>query len=432
MQLKVAELSDVDEILKLHIRYHIDTISSEDKEDGSLLLTLKREDLEALINNEQGVYIAKDESTVLAYLMVGSGDFWSRWGLFASFLFSFSIIEHLGERVTSEDCAIYGSACICKRLRGSGVLESLFEIARTKVQEDYSLIVTLLHQDNPRSYEAHQRKLGFKRMESFSFEEESYDSFIYDTSKEVTFPDFEKKEFYSGKPFVFLLNSPIEYIDYEDVTTPEFLKAIYADREKHYYWTDDFSAEFYVAQAKAGFIAVTMEHNNQILLAPEIQKSYALLDFKDLHIGKKVGKLLKKEKLTIEIGENLDEVAQAIKEYHGFTWLRKEYIETLKEINLFSSDCYVVSVVIRDKGRAVVGELGYIIGDTYTSLTGFSSKEKQYNNYGKAQLVLLAQYLEAEGFAFLNLGQPYMPYKLELGAKVYSREIFLERWFDAI
>lgn len=74
----------------------------------------------------------------------------------------------------------------------------------------------------------------------------------------------------------------------------------------------------------------------------------------------------------------------------------------------------------------------YIIGRTYTSLAGFSSREKEYANYGTAQLVLLAQYLEENDFAFLNLGQPYMPYKLDLGAKVYEREEFLELWEDAI
>ena len=47
-------------------------------------------------------------------------------------------------------------------------------------------------------------------------------------------------------------------------------------------------------------------------------------------------------------------------------------------------------------------------------------------------LVLLADYLESQGFAFMNLGQPYMDYKIALGAKVYEREDFLIRWFDAI
>ena len=94
------------------------------------------------------------------------------------------------------------------------------------------------------------------------------------------------------------------------------------------------------------------------------------------------------------------------------------------------ADFQVVSVILREKGEAVAGEIGYIIGRTYTSLSGFSSREKAYNHYGTAQLVLLAQHLEKESFDFWNLGQPYMSYKLSLGAKIYDRHSFLKRWFS--
>jgi hypothetical protein len=89
-------------------------------------------------------------------------------------------------------------------------------------------------------------------------------------------------------------------------------------------------------------------------------------------------------------------------------------------------------VYIESEGNIVAGEIGYIIGKTYTSLSGFSSKQKKHNNYGTAQLVLLAQYLQEQGFSFWNLGQPYMDYKLALGAKVYERKTFLERWLSSI
>ena len=73
-------------------------------------------------------------------------------------------------------------------------------------------------------------------------------------------------------------------------------------------------------------------------------------------------------------------------------------------------------------------EVGYIIAKTYTSLSGFSSKDKKYNNYGTLQLVELSKYLEKNNFAFWNLGHPHMEYKKNLGAKVYSRKEFLKRW----
>jgi hypothetical protein len=93
-----------------------------------------------------------------------------------------------------------------------------------------------------------------------------------------------------------------------------------------------------------------------------------------------------------------------------------------------------VSIELYDKNneKLVSGEIGYMISKTYTSLTGFSSKSKLYNNWGKLQMVLLAFYLEENRFDFWNLGHPYMQYKFDLGAKLYSRDDFLKRWLNSI
>jgi len=221
---------------------------------------------------------------------------------------------------------------------------------------------------------------------------------------------------------------PLAYLRRQDILE----EMIYPDMYRNYYWSDDFSATYYVAQAKAGFIAVTEQFEGRELLIPEIQYSYALLDFKDLHIGRKVKRLLRQRNLHLQITTGLDEVAEGINRYHKRSWLSPKYLATLKATHELPEDFQMISVAIKEEGKIIAGELGYIIGNTYTSLTGFSSREKLYRNYGTAQLVLLANYLEAEGFAFWNLGQPYMDYKLALGAKIYTRGAFLERWQEAI
>jgi len=224
----------------------------------------------------------------------------------------------------------------------------------------------------------------------------------------------------------------IYHLGFEDLMDDDtMLNGIYLNMHRNYYWSDDFSPYYYVAQAKAGFIAVTEVHEGRELLFPEIQYSYALLDFKDLHIGKKVKKLLKEKELELEISEELDVVYEKLKKHHKRSWFTKQYLEILKEASICCENFNVISVIIYDEDEPVAGEIGYIIGRVYTSLSGFSSKEKCYQNYGTAQLVLLSRYLERKGFAFLNLGQPYMDYKIALGAKVYERHTFLERWFDA-
>jgi Leu/Phe-tRNA-protein transferase len=212
----------------------------------------------------------------------------------------------------------------------------------------------------------------------------------------------------------------------------ELQKDIYPNMLKNYYWSNDFSGEYYIAQAQMGFIAVTETIKDIELLIPEIQLSYAILDFDNLHINRKVKRLLKKENLNLIIDENLDSIAQQIDKTHKNSWVTPKYIQALKEANSLNKNFKAVAVYIKQDAQIIAGEIGYFIGKTYTSLSGFALREKKYNNYGTAQLVLLAQKLKELKINFWNLGHPHMSYKIALGAKIYTREDFLNRWFESI
>lgn len=167
-----------------------------------------------------------------------------------------------------------------------------------------------------------------------------------------------------------------------------------------------------------------------------MQFDYALLYFENLHIPKKVKTLLNKETYIFSINKNYEEVLDKIEKYHKDPWLTREYKLTLKNLKNYKSkeiDFKIFTSEIKDKqtGELIAGEVGYKIGKTYTSLSGFLDKRPKYNNYGKLQIILLAQYLEKEGYSFFNLGHPYMAYKFDLGAKIFDRNEFLELWRSA-
>jgi len=422
MELKLANINDIDATLRLHAKYHTHTIDPSDRSDGFVTTSFTKEDLITLVTEEEGLFILKDEDEVLAYVMAGSWSFWSKWEMFELMIEGLGELEYLGQRLSIQNSYQYGSVCIDKSLRGLGILEKIFNFSREIMSQKYPILVTFINKTNLRSFDAHHRKLGLEVIQEFSFNGNEYYELVYDTSKSL-----------GGKGVIAVIDTPIEYLDYTTLLDQSLLiDKIYANSIQHYYWTDDFSSKYYIAQAKAGFIAVTMEQDGRLYLIPEIQKEYAILDFKDLHISKKLKRILRKKDLQIEIGYDFNELFFKVQEQHVLSWLRISYLEMLKEVNKEDDNCHVITTVIRDQGEIVAGELGYFIGKTYTSLTGFSSRKKEYRSYGTAQIVLLAQYLEKEGIAFLNLGQPYMQYKLDLGAKIYTREAFLKRWHNAI
>lgn len=226
----------------------------------------------------------------------------------------------------------------------------------------------------------------------------------------------------------------IYYLKNEDILNEDILyNYIYPNMNSNYYWSDNFSEEFYINAANAGFITVSNFFDNKLLLLPEMQFEYALLDFNDLHISKKVKKLIKKDGFKLSINKKLKTLLNHIELYHENSWLTNKYLDLiikLKEFHHNTIDFEILSVELTCKktNNLIAGELGYRIGTTYTSLTGFHNQENIYNNCGTLQLVLFAQYLQENNFSFWNLGHALMPYKLNLGAKVYSREDFLKKW----
>jgi hypothetical protein len=212
------------------------------------------------------------------------------------------------------------------------------------------------------------------------------------------------------------------------------------DLSRTHYWSDDWSPEFYRQLARAGFISTSLEYADPpYLLLPELQQAYAVLDFDRLVTDRHVAKLLagpvEQGELVLRLTPNFLPVAQAVLKTHQPCWLFPPYLQLLQNLSGEPSPEFsLMAAELRtSEGALVAGELGYRIGATYTSLTGFFDRsDRRWNNAGKLQLVLLAQALQRTGLEFWNLGHPYMPYKVALGAKILPRAEFLERWAPAV
>lgn len=182
--LKKAELSEIDDVLKLHNRYQIDTIAEEDKADGFVTTAFTKEQLSNLINEEDGLFIAKLNDDVIAYVMAGSWSFWSESPVQAHMIYRLSSYEFNGVKLSTENSYQYGPVCIDKAHRGSGLLKAIFSFALENMADRYPILVTFVNQINPRSLRAHTEKLELSELGKFEFNNNNYSWLTCSTAKE--------------------------------------------------------------------------------------------------------------------------------------------------------------------------------------------------------------------------------------------------------
>ncbi|MFK7898281.1 MAG: hypothetical protein AB8G23_20780 [Myxococcota bacterium] len=214
------------------------------------------------------------------------------------------------------------------------------------------------------------------------------------------------------------------------------------DVDRTLYWTPDWDADLYVALARAGFIATAYPHPELgAILLPEIQAEYAILDWENLVLSKNLQRLLRsprieEEGIELRIAASPDQVAERIVAYHQpETWLLQPYRDLLKQLPSGAAPDFAIHGVelwSRKENLLIAGELGYSIGSSYTSLTGFCTRpDRRWKNFGTLQIVLLARELERRGYTYWNLGHPQLTYKLTLGAQKRPRAEVLARLSEA-
>ncbi|MDF2674380.1 MAG: Acetyltransferase, family [Clostridiales bacterium] len=180
-----ATFKDIPGISELQQKYHISTISQEDKADGFVTTLFTEEQFWELIQKENGLAIACDGDKVVAYAMAASWQYWSSWPLFQFMIKDLPNTEYMGEVLTIENSYQYGPICIHKDYRGSEVLPNLFEWSRLQMNKKYPILITFINQINHRSYKAHTKRLGLDVIKTFEFNSNQYYELGYDTLKKT-------------------------------------------------------------------------------------------------------------------------------------------------------------------------------------------------------------------------------------------------------
>jgi len=174
IELAVANLSHIDEVLALHSQYQVDSIREDDKKDGFITTAFSRQHLQDLISQEAGLFIAQHEGRIVAYAMAGGWSFWSQWPMFKHMIQELPKLQYAGTHLTTENCYQYGPVCVDKSVRGSGVFEKIFHFSLQKMSQRFPFMVTFINKINPRSFEAHVRKVNLDVIKEFEFNNNQY------------------------------------------------------------------------------------------------------------------------------------------------------------------------------------------------------------------------------------------------------------------
>ncbi len=181
-RLEVAKLSDIEGVLDLQKRYLVSNLTEEEKKSGFVTTPFSVEQLTYVINNE-GLFVAKDNNKIIAYIFAESWDFFSQYPIFERMISLFPELSFFDFEITSTSSFQYGPVCIDKKYRGKGLINLLFEFMRIHIVKKYPLSLTFINKTNVPSLKAHTEKLKWTIISDFEFNNNNYLILAYDMSK---------------------------------------------------------------------------------------------------------------------------------------------------------------------------------------------------------------------------------------------------------
>lgn len=184
IQLEVAKLIDIEGVLDLQKLYLVSNLTEEEKKSGFVTTPFSIEQLTYVINNE-GLFIAKDNNKIIAYIFAESWDFFIQYPIFEYMISLFPKLEFLDFEINSTSSFQYGPICIDKKYRGKGLIYLLFEFMRIHVLKRYPLSLTFINKTNVPSYKAHTEKLKWTVIGDFQFNDNNYYILGYDMNMPI-------------------------------------------------------------------------------------------------------------------------------------------------------------------------------------------------------------------------------------------------------
>lgn len=180
----LASPSDIPGVLQLQEKYLFRNLSPEERKEGFVTTPFTFKQIEEILK-ENGLFIAKKNDEVIAYIFAGSWKYFEQWEIFNYMVSRFPQLSFQGREITTSNSFQYGPVCIDKKYRGRGLFNLLFEEMRLEFLKKYPISITFINKINEVSTAAHTRKLGWEVIDEFEFNDNQYLALGLDMEKSV-------------------------------------------------------------------------------------------------------------------------------------------------------------------------------------------------------------------------------------------------------
>lgn len=184
------------------------------------------------------------------------------------------------------------------------------------------------------------------------------------------------------------------------------------------------------AVCRHGYMPMGLGSERPEILLIKCHRERMVLELPDLHVPRNVPRYARG--LTVHVDDNLPTVLTQLGRYHEDSWISPVLAEAFQTLYARPIDGVSIhSIEVHDPTEPddtppLAAEIGYAVGDVYTSLTGYHTR----NGSGWVQMVALGRLLQDCSAAFWDLGMD-IPYKRRLGAHPMQRTAFLQRYQTA-
>lgn len=185
IQTRIGNKTDINGILSLQDRNLFSNLTETERENGFVTTPFTKKQIEEIIK-QNGIFIAENnENLIVAYAFAGSWKYFEQWEIFNFMVARFPKLSFNNAKISTKNSFQYGPVCIDKNYRSKGILNLIFEEMRIEFVKKYPISITFINKVNVISEKAHTKKLGWKIIDEFKFNNNTYIGLAFDMKKSV-------------------------------------------------------------------------------------------------------------------------------------------------------------------------------------------------------------------------------------------------------